>query len=111
MQISALRARCWGSNPVQLAKGDNQVRAARQPERSGRFGASTGVIQANGLGENPHSIALSTLRRPKVLYVSQDPAGSETHLLQTPAAAHLDVERTADPAHGTLADYQEVGGS
>ena len=48
------------------------------------------------------------MRRPKVLYVSQDPAGTDTHLLQTLAAAQFDVDRTADPAHGTLADYQLV---
>jgi uncharacterized membrane protein len=49
-----------------------------------------------------------TLRRPKVLYISQDPAGTETNLLQTLASAQFDVERTSDVAHGALGDYQLV---
>jgi uncharacterized membrane protein/uncharacterized protein YegL len=48
------------------------------------------------------------LRRPKVLYISQDPEGSESHLLQTLAAAQFDVERTNDPMHGALSDFQLV---
>ena len=93
-----------GSNPVKLEKGDNQVRVHASLTAAGAL-SLTGVIQANGLGEIRFDRAV-TLRRPKVLYISQDPAGTETNLLQTLAAAQFDVERTADPAHGKLSDYQ-----
>ena len=105
VQISA-EGKLLGSNAVRLEKGDNQVRAHASLTASGAL-SLTGVIQANGLGEIRFDRAV-TLRRPKVLYISQDPAGTEAHLLQTLAAAQFDVDRTADPAHGTLADYQLV---
>ncbi len=95
-----------GSNPIKLEKGENQVRVHASLSAAGAL-SLTGVIQANGLGEIRFDRAV-TLRRPKVLFISQDPAGTETHLLQTLAAAQFDVDRTADPAHGTLADYQLV---
>jgi len=105
VQISA-EGKVLGSNPVKLEKGDNQVRVHASVTAAGAL-SLTGTIQANGLGEIRFDRAV-TLRRPKILYISQDPAGTETHLLQTLAAAQFDVDRTADPTHGTLADYQLV---
>ncbi len=105
VQISA-EGKVLGSNPLKLEKGDNQVRVHASVTAAGAL-SLTGVIQANGLGDIRFDRAV-TLRRPKVLYISQDPEGSDVHLLQTLAAAQFDVEHSADPTHGTLADYQLV---
>ena len=99
VQISA-EGKVLGSNPVKLEKGDNQVRVHASLTAAGALSLA-GVIQADGLGEIRFDRAV-TLRRPKVLFISQDPAGTETHLLQTLAAAQFDVDRTADPAYGNL---------
>jgi Ca-activated chloride channel homolog len=104
-QISA-EGKVLGSNPLRLEKGDNQVRVHASLTAAGAL-SLTGVIQAAGLGEIRFDRAV-TLRRPKALYVSQDPAGTEIHLMQTLSAAQFDVNRTADPTHGTLNDYQLV---
>jgi Ca-activated chloride channel family protein len=105
VQISA-EGKGLGSKPIKLEQGDNQVRVHASLSAAGALSLS-GVIQANGLGEIRFDRAV-TLRRPKVLFISQDPAGSETHLLQTLAASQFDVDRTADPVHGVLAAYQLV---
>ena len=105
VQISA-EGKVLGSNPVKLEKGDNQVRVHASLTAAGALSLA-GVIQANGLGDIRFDRAV-TLRRPKVLFISQDPAGTEMHLLQTLAAAQFDVDPTTDPAHGKLADYQLV---
>ncbi len=105
VEISA-EGKVLGSNAVKLDKGDNQVRVHARLTAAGALSLA-GVIEANGLGQIRFDRAV-TLRRPKVLYISQDPAGSETHLLQTLAAAEFEVDRTADPAHGKFTDYQLV---
>ncbi len=106
VQISA-EGKVLGSNPVKLEKGDNQVRVHASLTAAGAL-SLTGVIQANGLGDIRFDRAV-TLRRPKVLYISQDPAGTEAHLIQTLTAAQFDVDRTADPAHG-IAGRLPIGG-
>jgi Ca-activated chloride channel homolog len=105
VQISA-EGKVLGSNPVKLEKGDNQIRVHASLAAAGALSLA-GVIQTNGLGDIRFDRAL-TLRRPKVLYISQDPAGTETNLIQTLASAQFDVDRTADPTHGSLANYQIV---
>ena len=93
-----------GSNRVALEKGSNQVRVHASLTAAGALNLS-GALRADNLGEVRFNRAV-TLRRPKILYVSQDPEGSETHLIQTLTAAQFDVDRTSDPMHGTLTDYQ-----
>jgi Ca-activated chloride channel homolog len=103
VQISA-EGKLLGSKPVKLEKGDNQVRVHASVSAGGAM-TLAGVIQADGLGEIRFDRAV-TMRRPKVLFVSQDPPGTEAHLLQALSAAQFDVERTEDPVHGKLSDYQ-----
>jgi Ca-activated chloride channel family protein len=95
-----------GTNSVALEKGSNQIRVHASLTTAGALNLS-GVIRAGNLGTIQFDRAVN-LRRPKVLYVSQDPEGSEKNLLQTLAAAQFDVERTNDPLHGTLSDFQLV---
>jgi len=93
-----------GSDPVKLEKGDNQVRVHARITAAGALSLS-GVMQADGLGDIRFDRAM-TLRRPKMLYVSDDPEGTDTHLMQTLDAAQFDVERSKDPTKGNLSDYQ-----
>ena len=95
-----------GTNAVALEKGSNAIRVHTSLTTAGALNLS-GAIRAGSLGTIQFDRAVN-LHRPKVLYVSQDPEGTESHLLQTLAAAQFDVERTNDPMHGTLSDYQLV---
>ena len=95
-----------GSEPVKLERGNNQVRVHARITAAGALSLS-GLMRADNLGEVRFDRAM-TLRRPKVLYISQDPEGTETNLMQTLSAAEFEVDRTGDPMHGTLADYQLV---
>ncbi|MGD0438885.1 MAG: VWA domain-containing protein, partial [Bryobacteraceae bacterium] len=105
VQISA-EGKALGSNAVKLEKGSNQIRVHASLSEAGVLNLA-GVIRAGNLGDIRFNRAM-TLRRPKVLFISQDPDGSESHLMQTLAAAQFDVERTSDPMHGRLSDYQLV---
>jgi len=105
VQISA-EGKVLGASTVALEQGSNQVRVQASLNSPGALNLA-GVIRAERLGEIRFDRAV-TLRRPKILYVSQDPEGTESHLLQTLAAAQFDIDRTGDPMHGTLADYQLV---
>jgi Ca-activated chloride channel homolog len=95
-----------GSHPVALEKGDNQIRVHASVTVAGALNVA-GVIRAGNLGQIGFNRAVM-LRRPKVLYISQDPAGSERNLLATLTSDQFDVESTSDPLHGTLTDYQIV---
>lgn len=105
VEISA-EGRSLGSNPVTLQQGMNQIRVHASVNVAGALKLS-GRIRAGSLGEVQFDRAV-TLRRPKILYISQDPPGSETHFVQTAAAAQFDVDRTADALHGSLTGYQLV---
>jgi Ca-activated chloride channel homolog len=105
VEISA-EGKLLGSNPVTLEKGSNQIRAHASLSTAGALNLS-GVIRAANLSDVRFDRALN-LRKPKLLYVSQDPEGTEAHLLQMLAAAQFDVDRTNDPMHGTFSDYQLV---
>ncbi|HMD48469.1 MAG TPA: VWA domain-containing protein, partial [Bryobacteraceae bacterium] len=103
VQLTA-EGKMLGSDPVKLEKGDNQVRVHARITAAGALSLS-GVMQAGGLGDIRFDRAM-TLRRPKMLYISDDPDGTDTHLMQTLDAAQFDVERSKDPTKGNLSDYQ-----
>ncbi len=105
VEISA-EGKLLGSNRVALEQGGNHIRVHASLTAAGALNLS-GLIRADNLGEIRFDRAV-TLRRPKVLFVSQDPEGAESHLLQTLAAARFDLDRTGDPLHGVLNDYQLV---
>jgi Mg-chelatase subunit ChlD len=105
VDISA-EGKLLGSNRVSLEQGSNQIRVHASLTAAGAINLS-GLIRADNLGEIRFDRAV-TLRRPKVLFITQDPEGSEKHLMDTLAAARFDVDRTGDPAHGVLTDYQLV---
>ena len=80
-----------GSDPVQIQSGTNVLRVHARVNTSGATSIA-GAINAPGLGELrfEHEIAL---KRAKVLYLSEDPAGSESNLLKAFNEADFDLVR------------------
>ena len=73
---------------------------------SGAFDVS-GSIRAETLGEVRFAQAF-TLRRPRVLYVSEDPPGTERHFLEMLEAARFDVQRAGAERGEDLGAFQVV---
>lgn len=95
-----------GSSPVQLESGSNRLRVQANVASVGAVDVGL-ALKADGLGEVRYDQAVN-LRRPKILYISQDPAGTETNLLQAFSAAQFDVTPSIDPLKTKLSDYQMV---
>lgn len=95
-----------GTSQVELDAGLNSVRATAAFTETGAVDL-TGSVRAEGLGEVRFARAI-TLKKPRMLYVSQDPPGTEASFLKTAAAARFDVQQDSDPAKARLADYQLV---
>jgi Mg-chelatase subunit ChlD len=95
-----------GSNPVELKPGINLLRVHARINSTGAE-AMAGIVSAPGLGELPFEEAIR-LRRAKVLYISQDPPGTESNLMQAFGAADFDVQRDSRLSERALADVQLV---
>ena len=95
-----------GSSPITLEPGNNQVRVHASVNVDGTVDIS-GTLKTSELGEAHFEQAI-TLRKPRVLFVSQDPAGTEAHLLGALQAAKFDVQKADDPLKANLNDYQLV---
>ena len=74
-----------GHNPVELTGGLNRLRVHARVKTEGATTIS-GLIHSDTYGEVQFEQAVE-LRRAKVLYLSQDPAGSEDNLLKAFNAA------------------------
>ena len=95
-----------GSNQAQLEPGVNHLRVQASINSAGAI-ALAGRISAAGLGETRFEDAL-TLRRPRVLLVTRDPAASEVHLARVLEANQFDVDRLPTGIPDKLDDYQLV---
>ena len=95
-----------GTSQVDLAAGNNHFVAHANFTAVGSISVS-GRISAPGLSEAHFESAL-TLRRPKVLLVSRDPAGSEIHLMRTLEANQFEVIRSSEGLPEKLDDFQLV---
>jgi uncharacterized protein YegL len=95
-----------GASRVNLGAGTNQFRAHASVSATGAVELA-GRISATGLGDARFDSAL-TLRRPRVLLVTNDPPDAEQHLLRTLAANQFDVQRAPAGLPDTLDDYQLV---
>ncbi|MGA8029793.1 MAG: VWA domain-containing protein, partial [Bryobacteraceae bacterium] len=93
IEISA-EGKNLGSNPIELEPGTNVLRVHARVKSTGATSIS-GRITAGALGELPFEQAIE-LRRAKILYLSQDPPGADTNLLQAFAEAEFDLTR--DPS-------------
>jgi Ca-activated chloride channel homolog len=104
VELSA-EGKVLGTRDLNLEPGSNQVRVHTNLNVSGAVEIS-GLIKSADYGELRFKQAV-TLRRPRVRYVSLDPAGTETNLLNALRAAGFDIE-TAANANGDLSNYQIV---
>jgi Mg-chelatase subunit ChlD len=95
-----------GETRVSLRSGMNTVRITASVAVSGAVELS-GAVRAPGMGEVSFAQAL-TLRKPRVLFVSQDPPGSEQDLLAVLAASQFEVKSAADLDGENLDDYQAL---
>ena len=68
-----------GIHQVQLAAGENRVRVRTSLNAAGAIDLS-GKVSAAGMGESRFENAV-TVRRPKVVWVSEDPEGTEEHIV------------------------------
>ncbi len=105
IEISAEGKRL-GSRPVAIDAGRSQLRVHTSITEPGAI-ELTGTIRAEGLGDTRFAQAI-TLRRPKLLFLSQDPPGSEKHLLGTLRAAQFEIETAQNALAPKLDDYQLV---
>ncbi|PWU07793.1 MAG: hypothetical protein C5B51_09040 [Terriglobia bacterium] len=81
-----------GTSPVELAAGVNHLRLHAHVNSTGAIDLA-GKVVAPGLGEASFEQAI-TLRRPRVLLVSNDPQASEQHLLRVLEANEFEVQRS-----------------
>lgn len=96
--------RSLGVTPVTLNAGINPIRMHTSLETPGALDLSIAVRTQSG-GELRVDQAV-IMRRPKVLYVSEDPAGIDSHLPGALAAAQFEVTRATDLGTPNFADYQ-----
>jgi Ca-activated chloride channel homolog len=93
-----------GANPVVLEAGENHLRLHANVNSTGALELA-GKVAAEGLGETRFQQAL-TLRRPRVLLVSDDPAASEQHLLRALQANEFEVVKANGGVPDQLTGYQ-----
>ena len=95
-----------GTNPVELHAGLNTLRVHARIKSSGATSIS-GRIKAGDLGEAPFEHAIE-LRRARILFLSQDPVGSDVDLLKAFAEAEFEVTRDASLIDRALTTVQLV---
>ncbi|MEI9977282.1 MAG: VWA domain-containing protein [Ignavibacteriota bacterium] len=95
-----------GSSSVQLSPGANHLRLEATVNSVGAI-ALAGKISAGDLGEARFEDAV-TLRHPRVLLVSHDPAESEQHLVRTLESNQFEVVRASGGIPDKLDDDQLV---
>lgn len=95
-----------GSTPVTLDPGENQLTVRTAIATPGAIDLVL-HLQSQSLGDVRFEQAIS-VRRPRLLYLTQDPPGMETHLFATLAAAQFDVVSTVPFNTARFDDYQLV---
>jgi Ca-activated chloride channel family protein len=93
-----------GSSRVEIEPGLNHFRVHASVSTVGAVDLA-GKISAAGLGE-AHFEQAVTLRHPRVLLITQDPAGTEKHLQQTLEANQFEVKRSNNGPPEDLSDFQ-----
>ncbi len=95
-----------GSSHVELEPGVNNFRVHASVSTVGAVDLA-GKIATPDLGEARFEQAV-TLRRPQVLFITQDPAGTEKHLLQTLEANQFQVKQSNSGPPEDLSAFQLV---
>lgn len=83
-----------GTVAAKLSAGVNEIRAHSTVASSGAVNLG-GAVRAEGLGEVRFEHAVN-LRRPRALWISEDPSGWDSHLLKTLEAGRFEVVRSSD---------------
>ncbi|MBM3811902.1 MAG: VWA domain-containing protein [Acidimicrobiia bacterium] len=96
--------RMLGESQAPLEAGMNLVRLHASVGSQGAIELS-GSLRADGYGEASFARAVS-LRKPRLLYVSQDPPGTETHLIRALAAAQFEIQQRTQLGDGRLDEFQ-----
>jgi Ca-activated chloride channel homolog len=78
-----------GSHQIALEAGENRVRIRTSLNAAGAIDLS-GKIAAAGLGESRFEDAVA-VRRPRVLWISDDPPGTEGHIVDVLTSNRFDV--------------------
>lgn len=105
VQISA-DGKDLGTSSIQLERGMTSVRVHARVKSSGVISIS-GRVLAGPLGEAAFEQAIQ-LKHAKVLYLSQDPAGTGANLLNAFRDADFELTRDASLLNGQLADVQLI---
>jgi uncharacterized protein YegL len=100
----AAEGKSIGVSQVELVPGPNRLRLDASINSVGAI-TLAGKISAGDLGETRFEDAV-TLRRPRVLLVSHDPAASERHLLRALQANQFEVEPAPNGVPEKLDNYQ-----
>jgi Ca-activated chloride channel homolog len=88
VQLSA-EGKQIGSHQIALESGENRVRIRTSLNAAGAVDL-TGKIEAPGLGESRFENAVA-VRRPRVQWISEDPPGTEGHIVEVLAANRFDL--------------------
>jgi len=102
----SVEGRPLGSNVVQLEPGVNTLRVHARLNTTGATSIS-GRIQTDRFGELPFEQAIA-MRRAKLLYLSQDPTGSDLNLLHVFEQGAFDVTRDVSVIDRDLGSVQLV---
>ena len=95
-----------GNSEVELTQGTNHLRLQASVNAVGAI-ALAGKISAAGLGDARFEDSV-TLRSPRVLLVSRDPAASEEHILRALAANQFEVQQAPGGIPPKLDDFQLI---
>lgn len=105
VELSA-EGKVLGRSAVNLEAGSNQVRVHTSLNVAGAVEIS-GKLSSPEFGEVRFEQAV-TLRRPRVLYLSNDPPGTEQNLIAALKVAQFDIQQTGEVRPGKLTDYQII---
>ncbi len=95
-----------GNSQILLEPGENRLSAHASLNVTGAVLLS-GIVRAEGMGELTFARSM-TLRRPQLLFISQDPAGTEQHLLGALRAGEFEIKRSNTVDQKSLAESQVV---
>jgi Uncharacterized protein containing a von Willebrand factor type A (vWA) domain len=95
-----------GSSEVTIEEGTSHIRVHTSISVAGVVDLA-GTIRTPSHGTLHFEQAVH-LRRPRALFVSADPAGTEKHLLQTLEAAQFEIVQSSEGVPSSFDDYQLV---
>lgn len=95
-----------GAGEVALREGPNELNVTASVTTSGVIHLA-GAVGAEGLGEARFDQAVY-IRKPRLLYVSQDPAGTDLNFMRAVDAYQFEVTRATELPLPTLGQYEVV---